>query len=151
MFISNNRASFHLSWKENLVKHQRVSKHYENDCRQTQHNLSVVGKNPSRCHNLMTFNLILQLAEWLKGYIDKTIFANSAFHTSFRQFRFVRKACKTSNEMFNLKAKNVDLPVVYVLCFRKYSPPVLFCAGIRNKVLEISQNSQESTCARASF
>ena len=32
MFISNNRAFFHLWRKENLVKHQRVSKHYENDC-----------------------------------------------------------------------------------------------------------------------
>ena len=31
IFISNNRASFHLWWKENLVKHQRVSKYYEND------------------------------------------------------------------------------------------------------------------------
>ena len=29
MFISNNRASFHLWWKENLVKHQKVSKYYE--------------------------------------------------------------------------------------------------------------------------
>ena len=34
MFISNNRASFHLWWKENLVKHQKVSKYYENDCLQ---------------------------------------------------------------------------------------------------------------------
>ena len=32
VFISNNRASFHLWWKENLVKHQKVSKYYENDC-----------------------------------------------------------------------------------------------------------------------
>ena len=32
MFISNNCASFHLLWKENLVKYQKVSKHYENDC-----------------------------------------------------------------------------------------------------------------------
>ena len=32
MFISNNRASFHLWWKKNLVKHQRLSKYYENDC-----------------------------------------------------------------------------------------------------------------------
>ena len=31
MFISNNR-SFHLWWNENLVKHQNVSKYYENDC-----------------------------------------------------------------------------------------------------------------------
>ena len=33
MFISNNRALFHLWWKENLVKHQNVWKYYENDCR----------------------------------------------------------------------------------------------------------------------
>ena len=32
MCISNNRASIHLWWKENLVKHQKVSK-YESDCR----------------------------------------------------------------------------------------------------------------------
>ena len=32
MFISNNRKWFHLWWKEDLLKHQRVSKHYENDC-----------------------------------------------------------------------------------------------------------------------
>ena len=34
MFISHNRASFHLRWKENLVEHQKVSKYYENDCLQ---------------------------------------------------------------------------------------------------------------------
>ena len=33
MFISNNRASFHLWCKENLVKHQKVAKYNENDCR----------------------------------------------------------------------------------------------------------------------
>ena len=30
MFISNNHASFHLWWKESLLKNQRVSKYYEN-------------------------------------------------------------------------------------------------------------------------
>ena len=25
-------ASFHLWWKENLIKHQKVSRYYENDC-----------------------------------------------------------------------------------------------------------------------
>ena len=34
MFISNNRPSFQLWWKENLVKLQQVSKYYENDCLQ---------------------------------------------------------------------------------------------------------------------
>ena len=32
MFISNNRPLLHLQWKENLVKHQKVSKNYETDC-----------------------------------------------------------------------------------------------------------------------
>ena len=33
MFISNNRPLFHLWWNENLVKHPKVSKYYETDCR----------------------------------------------------------------------------------------------------------------------
>ena len=33
IFISNKKcASFHLLWKENSVKEQKVSKYYENDC-----------------------------------------------------------------------------------------------------------------------
>ena len=32
MFIDNNHASFKLWWKVNLVKHQKVSKYYENGC-----------------------------------------------------------------------------------------------------------------------
>ena len=33
MFISNNRASFHLWWRGNWVKHQKVSKYYESNYR----------------------------------------------------------------------------------------------------------------------
>ena len=32
MFLNKIRTSFHLWGKENLVKHQHVSKCYENDC-----------------------------------------------------------------------------------------------------------------------
>ena len=32
MLATKNHASFHLCWKENLVKHQKLSKYYENDC-----------------------------------------------------------------------------------------------------------------------
>ena len=31
MFVSNKRAWFHLWRKENLVKHKKLSKYYEND------------------------------------------------------------------------------------------------------------------------
>ena len=32
MFITNNLDSFHLWWKKKLVKHQKVSKYYYQDC-----------------------------------------------------------------------------------------------------------------------
>ena len=35
IFISINQASFHLRWKENLVKHQDIPKYYENDWKLT--------------------------------------------------------------------------------------------------------------------
>ena len=34
MFIRNDRASFHFWASEHLLKHQRVSKYYHNDCLQ---------------------------------------------------------------------------------------------------------------------
>ena len=34
MFITNNHASFHLWWKENLLIYQNVSKYYEHGCLQ---------------------------------------------------------------------------------------------------------------------
>ena len=34
MFMTNNDTLFHLWLKENLVKHQVVSKYYEKDCLQ---------------------------------------------------------------------------------------------------------------------
>ena len=33
-FITNNHASFPLTWKENLLKHQQVSKFFYHDCLQ---------------------------------------------------------------------------------------------------------------------
>ena len=32
MFITNNHASIHLWWKENLLNHQKISKYCEHDC-----------------------------------------------------------------------------------------------------------------------
>ena len=45
MFISNNRPSFHLWWKLNLVKHRQVSKHYETDCRMHLWDILAILKN----------------------------------------------------------------------------------------------------------
>ena len=35
MFVANNHASFHLWWKETLVKYQKDLKYYVNDCLQS--------------------------------------------------------------------------------------------------------------------
>ena len=32
MFTTYNQNSFHLQWKKNLVKHQKVSQYYDQDC-----------------------------------------------------------------------------------------------------------------------
>ena len=42
--ISNNHNSFHLWWKKNLVKHQKVWKYYGQDCRWT---FNIKDKNNS--------------------------------------------------------------------------------------------------------
>ena len=45
VLISNNRVSFDLWGKENLVKLQKVSKYYENDC-SLQFNLAPLNMKP---------------------------------------------------------------------------------------------------------
>ena len=45
VFISNNCPSFHLWWKENFVKHRKVSKYCETDC----------GLRYGQCYNLTEF------------------------------------------------------------------------------------------------
>ena len=42
MFISSNHASFYLWRKENLVKHQKASKYYENDFRSSLQKMKVM-------------------------------------------------------------------------------------------------------------
>ena len=32
MFISNNQGLFHLWWKENLLKRQKLPNYYDHDC-----------------------------------------------------------------------------------------------------------------------
>ena len=52
MYIIDNGASFYLWWKENLVKHQKVSKYYENDC-------SFCYIEIIRFHFLLTFSVCI--------------------------------------------------------------------------------------------
>ena len=55
MFISNNPTSFHLSRKGNLVKHQKVSKYFENDCRWLNNLYYLLAAQASSFFNLLFF------------------------------------------------------------------------------------------------
>ena len=45
MFITNNQPLFQLWWKENLVKHQKVSKYYDHDCSLFSHSFIYLSNN----------------------------------------------------------------------------------------------------------
>ena len=51
VFKSENRGSFHLRWKENLVKHKKVSKYYESYCLQNFHLIFISLLTPSVAKN----------------------------------------------------------------------------------------------------
>ena len=78
MFISNNRASLHLWWKENLEKHQKVSEYYENDCSlKSENDLLDIGKlettpvNLRKLSDAVKMKLLkrLYMLSWLKKLI----------------------------------------------------------------------------------
>ena len=69
MFLSNNGPSFHLWWKENLVKHWEVSKYYETDCRLKSFLLSntlyVTLTFEEIFHLFLISKIWISLAKWL--------------------------------------------------------------------------------------
>ena len=62
IFIRNDRASLHFWAKENYLKHQRVSKYYDNVCLQ---------------------NLLLRFISLLTGKFVKTVIFRLKFTLSF--------------------------------------------------------------------
>ena len=52
MFITKDIASFHLWWKKNLVKHQKVSKYYDHDCRFDREDYWIETLRTSYCYDL---------------------------------------------------------------------------------------------------
>ena len=60
MFITNNNASFHLCSKENLVKHQKVSKYYEHDYLRKSHLLFM---------SLLTDGIVKNSYNFVKIYL----------------------------------------------------------------------------------
>ena len=67
MFISNNLALLHFWCKKNLVKHQKVSKYYENDCsyKSIYVDVDCIGKISFQLLTNVTKNSILDVARVL--------------------------------------------------------------------------------------
>ena len=57
MFISNNHPSFHLWWKEILVKYWKVSKYYGTDCRLITGFLQLLGSLESLAFYLFLISM----------------------------------------------------------------------------------------------
>ena len=62
MFISKHCPLVHLGWKENLVKHQKVSKYYENDWRSL---LSLSSDVFPSLNNAYVLRLLWFLVVWV--------------------------------------------------------------------------------------
>ena len=77
ILISNNHPSFHSWWKENLVKHRKVSKYYETDCLQ---------------NIILLFMLLLT-----------TSFVNSSHIKAIIVFIFLKNVLKQTWNSFNTK------------------------------------------------
>ena len=87
MFLSNNRVSFHLCWKKNLVKHQRVSKYYENDCLLLFYFLVLRERRylgPTlRLHYRYTTDIVWERACWLIDLIAIVVIRNGKVQSLF--------------------------------------------------------------------
>ena len=99
MFISNNRASFHLRWKENLVKYQKVSKSYETDCSSNFHKqeliFSIIKRWIQSNHKIL--KSFLTLGSGIKSYVQNT---SSNFH---KQGLFLQNHQMNQIKLWNLK------------------------------------------------
>ena len=91
MFITNNHASLHVWWKEKLLKHQKVSRHYEKDCRYLFAHRKIMG--PS------------QMRETFRPWISKVESSYNALHPSLA----ASFACKSKHgESVNTFCKLID-------------------------------------------
>ena len=112
MFISNNCPLFHLWWKENFAKHQKVSKYYETDCR-SQDKGAVEKYNIWHHWNSST------VEEWYWNYTYKHIYhrqledsIKSAWH-SVCIFNFIFWFHKSVNFNKSFDRRFLNLPLFY--------------------------------------
>ena len=122
MFISNNRTSFQFWWKENLVKHRKVSKYYETDCLQNflLHFLFLLTTNFVKNSDI----LAKIFCNFLESVLNQTW---NAFNTKFvRQWIDRKSSCQVMEafalffqlDCSNFRLKQCQKPWIYQNCWR---------------------------------
>ena len=91
MFKSNNRPSFHLWWKENLVKHQQVSKYYANYCGCPNMNLSR--------QSTLRIEIYKTLNKLNPGYMNDVFTLRNTFQIPGNTSRLTREKYKLNLEI----------------------------------------------------
>ena len=96
-FITNIHGSFHLQWKENLVKYLKVLKYYEHGCR------SIAG--PSIISLERRFNIT---SNFVFGYLKEVLGLHTAeiywtrelfLQSSFLKFEKFMRNCRISQSL----------------------------------------------------
>ena len=101
MFLNNNRPSFPLWWKQNLVKHQQLSKYYEKDCLQIF--LSLF-------RSLLATKFVKNSHIWDKIYFIFLKYVLKQTRNSFNtKFQAQWKACSSSYQLKKILAVFCDL------------------------------------------
>ena len=124
MFISNNRASFHWWWKENLVKHQRASKYYENDCRITSKNRpSLLDNIFINTHDKEVYsgNIIDEVSDDMSGYSSPKLRPDSGRCPRWFIFlnSFSRRQYKYAMDTGGVHGRGALILSKSALCLRK--------------------------------
>ena len=71
IFITNNHNSFHLWWKKNLVKNQKISKYYGQDCTITSHPKNLIDNIFCNIisHEIISGNITAYLIMYLNQFL----------------------------------------------------------------------------------
>ena len=108
MFISNNRVSFHLRWKENLVKHQKFSKYYENDCSTSFCFYKLQLYRTLLATNLLktnfTFNFITKLGALMYYKLEQELLQNGVAYLYYKVGQVLQNRAAISKWGRNYKA-----------------------------------------------
>ena len=132
MFIRNDLASFHLQWKENLVKHQRASNYYENDWRYfvySTYRYSIYTYTWQWWLSYLTFGKVECFCWLLLLFLLIVSFADHYFLVVFVEYYIIIKKDLFEPVLFNFVFSPVcDSPRIWIeiMKFSKYP----FCSNL---------------------